>query len=402
LIQPIIPGLTVPMFHLPLIILAVFVCLIVHESGHAITAALNAVPMLSAGISLNVIFPSAFVSLSSVTLKALPPWPRIRIAAGGAWHNILFWALLWFVSFSGITAGAGRALGWLGWRYVGDIGRVVLSIAEDSPLRQHIPSGTLITALDDTKMDSQDAWSDYLLHRESTSASAGWCVSRTWLEEQPKACCVSSSDSNEGLSCFIEPVLGGEARCISPLLVMNPVASGLGDASPSRCDERCALGHQACLRPRQGEQLLRIVVEPPSWISGAQSGVIIWRGPKREVWDQVEIGNFQPRHWTIPLYLPTLISIFFSYLSIVNISLFAFNLVPLAFLDGSEILDACLDLALRAGADVAAESYDPEMISPNPMQWRRLWKDRLRRTVTTSSSVMVFIVVVLTLAREIA
>lgn len=90
----------------------------------------NGVPMLSAGISFNVIFPSAFVSLSSATLKALPPWPRIRIAAGGAWHNILFWALLWFASFSGITAGAGRAVGWLGWRYVGDIGRVVLSIAE--------------------------------------------------------------------------------------------------------------------------------------------------------------------------------------------------------------------------------------------------------------------------------
>jgi Zn-dependent protease len=96
------------------------------------------------------------------------------------------------------------------------------------------------------------------------------------------------------------------------------------------------------------------------------------------------------------------VPLIYSYLSIVNISLFAFNLVPLAFLDGSEVLDACLDMALRAGADVAAESYDPETISPNPVQWRRLWKDRLRHSVIASSSVMVFIVVVLALAREIA
>ena len=82
-------------------------------------------------------------------------------------------------------------------------------------------------------------------------------------------------------------------------------------------------------------------------------------------------------------------------------SLFVFNLLPLPFLDGSELLDACLDLALRVGTDVAAENYDSETISPNPVQSRRLWKNRLRRGVTTFSSVMVLVVAVLTLVREI-
>ncbi|KAF9509756.1 hypothetical protein BS47DRAFT_1348802 [Hydnum rufescens UP504] len=400
-IEPIIPGLTVPLFHLPMIILAVFVCLIVHESGHALSAALNAVPMHSAGISFNVILPGAFVSLSSASMKDLPPWPRIRIASGGAWHNIVFWALLWFASFSGMTAGTGRVVSWLGWKYVGDIGRVVLSIDKNSPLRQHMPIGTLIMTLDDTKMISPVAWSDYLLHPEPPT-SAGWCVSRSWLREQPKACCVSSATSSNEMSCFVESVLGGEGRCLNPLLVMDPAASGPGDVPPSRCDERCALENQVCLRPQQGEELLRIGVEPPPWMPGAHPGIIIWRGPKHEVWDQVEIGNFQPRHWMIPIYLPMLISTFLSYLSIVNISLFAFNLAPLSYLDGCEILDASLDLALKVRPNVRAEDSDPEAISSRSGQWRKLWKDRLRRIVTISSNSMMLVVIVLTLAREIA
>jgi hypothetical protein len=117
---------------------------------------------------------------------------------------------------------------------------------------------------------------------------------RTWDAEQPKACCVSSATSSNELSCFVESVLGGEGRCFNPLLVMDPAASGPGDVPPSRCDERCALENQVCLRPQQGEELLRIGVEPPPWMPGAQSGIIIWRGPKHEVWDQGMRGMAHP------------------------------------------------------------------------------------------------------------
>jgi membrane-associated protease RseP (regulator of RpoE activity) len=96
------------------------------------------------------------------------------------------------------------------------------------------------------------------------------------------------------------------------------------------------------------------------------------------------------------------ISLIYSYLSIVNISLFAFNLVPLSYLDGCEILDASLDLALRVRPNVGAEDSDPEGMSSRSGQWRKLWKDRLRRIVTISSNSMMLVVIVLTLAREIA
>jgi len=70
--------------------------------------------------------------------------------------------------------------------------------------------------------------------------------------------------------------------------------------------------------------------------------VLLWSGPKVEVWEQVQVGTLRPRFRFLPLGLPRTIQIFFEYLQMATLSLYIFNLLPLPFLDGTQLLDALL------------------------------------------------------------
>lgn len=58
----------------------------------------------------------------------------------------------------------------------------------------------------------------------------------------------------------------------------------------------------------------------------------------------VEVGIYQPLSQHLPLWLPTVVSLFFSYLSTLSLSLFFFNLLCLPHLDGFQLLSAIIDL----------------------------------------------------------
>ena len=83
----------------------------------------DSIPLLSAGFSLSIILPAAFVSLSSGALSALQPRARARIACAGAWHNLLLYLLLVILARSNV---AGIVWGAIGYEDVRRFGRVVL------------------------------------------------------------------------------------------------------------------------------------------------------------------------------------------------------------------------------------------------------------------------------------
>ncbi|CAE6469045.1 unnamed protein product [Rhizoctonia solani] len=93
-VQPIIPGVTVPLSHVPILLGALLVSQVIHEAGHAFTAVIESVPINSVGIGLFVCLPSAFVSLGSAAFDKLSPVPRMRIATAGAYHNIVLWLII--------------------------------------------------------------------------------------------------------------------------------------------------------------------------------------------------------------------------------------------------------------------------------------------------------------------
>lgn len=89
----------------------------------------DAVTLHSVGVSLTLVLPSAFVSLSpSLSTYSAPT--KLRIIAAGAWHNLVLCAMIWSASFFG----AGKLWTRVGWKDVSDIGVVVLRVEPVSNL----------------------------------------------------------------------------------------------------------------------------------------------------------------------------------------------------------------------------------------------------------------------------
>ncbi|KAL9935716.1 hypothetical protein V8E36_005293 [Tilletia maclaganii] len=102
ILSPLIPGITVPLWHLFPMLIALLLTQAIHEAGHALAAALSNITPLSSGIALIwPCMPSAFVALPSSALTVfasdidddgdapttLALREQLRILAAGVWHN---------------------------------------------------------------------------------------------------------------------------------------------------------------------------------------------------------------------------------------------------------------------------------------------------------------------------
>ncbi|KAF5381612.1 hypothetical protein D9615_005501 [Tricholomella constricta] len=371
-VKPIIPGVTVPLADLPIILLAVFLAQIVHELGHAIAAAIESVPILSAGLSFTFVIPSAFVSFSPAALDSLAPRARARIIAAGPFHNILLWCVL--VSF-GYTR-LGDVFWSVGYQDLSTLGRIVVGVESKSPLHGYLPSGTLITALDDTVLGSQnvsyDAWTSYL-NQGSTDQNLGWCAGPL---DGGNTCCLTKK--TPGLSCFVSTDTPSTRGCLNPV----PVLTSASKVERCNFTADCP-GLSICVRPDETEKLLRLTVVRP--FVDAKSEVILWSGPREEVWEEVRVGTLLPRTSFLPVSLPYSGEIFWQYLLMATLSLYFFNLLPLPHLDGLQFLNAMLQMALGDRGDETVDVYDLEALV-EPSQGRRRsrwawWKRTLGRLI---------------------
>ncbi|KAF8958412.1 hypothetical protein BDZ97DRAFT_1668560 [Flammula alnicola] len=381
-ITPVIPGVTVPLGHLPVIIVAVFISQVIHELGHTIAAALESLPMIDSGASFTVCIPAAFVSFPTAGMKALPSQARSRIIAAGPFHNIVFWCFLVFITRSGLINLASFVSG---YQNVSNVGKVVIDVNLDSPLSLHLPPGAIITKLDDTSLafpdTPTDVWTEYL-QGTTKGPSLGWCVGRTVLAKSD-ACCTPSLTKPSAFSCFVSPD-DSERGCIDPVPVLTHPHGHSRCTSSDGCPPE-----SACVRPQKESQLMRLTVRPSaSHID--EDTVVLWSGPSAEVWEEgnlvqtVRVGNWVPRIWILPLWLPPLLATFWEYLSMATLSLYFFNLLPLPYLDGAELLHALLDWVFDTKQE--SFSYDIEAFEPGgdyheDTRTRRRWKERIMKYV---------------------
>ena len=123
-----------------------------------------------------MLLPTAFVAFPSHTVAALAPRVRARIAAAGPLLSALLYLVLLFP--------LGRPFLLLGYSDISADGLLVASVNPDSPLASHLPSGALLTALDDFPLAhaQESAWSDYLTAwRPPVSKDWGWCLDTEWF-----------------------------------------------------------------------------------------------------------------------------------------------------------------------------------------------------------------------------
>jgi S2P endopeptidase len=328
-VNPIIPGLTVPLKHLPLILLSLCISQIVHESGHAITAAIHRIPMLAAGASITFMFPAAFVTLPSARVEELSSLDRLRVITSGCYHNLTLWLILLATAWSGI----GRRVLLVGYEDVFVRGLIVTYVEPDSPLSMHLPVGSFLTTLDDLPLNSsRDAWSTYLLEPTPATYKQGWCVDTSRLSDDHQ-CCVDTASSP---SCFVSFENAMEEYCTDPVAILSKIQN--------RCDSSTScLKSQSCIKPRGDQDILRITVNHRG--AGTEDEhIVLWSGPRYEVWEQVQTTYLAPRFGIIPLKLPLVFADFFQYLKLTNLSLYLLNSLPLPALDGSQLLIILLEM----------------------------------------------------------
>ncbi|KAG2038034.1 hypothetical protein BDR03DRAFT_955573 [Suillus americanus] len=365
-VNPIIPGLTVPLKHLPLILLSLCISQIVHESGHAVTAAIHRIPMLAAGASITFMFPAAFVTLPSARVEELYSLDRLRVITSGCFHNLTLWLILLAAAWSGI----GQRILLVGYEDVFTRGLIVTHVEADSPLSMHLPVGSFLTTLDDLPLNSsRDTWSTYLLEPTPAAYKQGWCVDMSRLSDDHQ-CCVDAASSP---SCFVSFESAMEEYCTDPVAVLSKIEN--------RCDSSAScLESQSCIKPRGDRDILRITVMNHEETGPEDERVVLWSGPRYEVWEQVHTTHLAPRFGIVPLGLPLILADFFQYLKLTNLSLYLLNSLPLPALDGSQLLIILLEMVFTGWFHTPSTILDIEALRTRGSRPRERRVQRVLRT----------------------
>ncbi|EJD40993.1 hypothetical protein AURDEDRAFT_169972 [Auricularia subglabra TFB-10046 SS5] len=329
LLKPLIPGVTIPLSEFPLLIIALLASQAFHELGHIVSSALPPAPASLSGVGLAL--QGAFVSLLPHPDDAEYPWARVRNASAGAWHNVLMWLVLWAACHIGLHTAVRGAF----WRDVLPDGLAIISVDYASPLRGHLELGALIVALDDAQLHSLASWKDYLLApTPHPPVDSGWCVESATFSSQPTDCALHPGTAlftPYPLPSFSDP---SQNHCIDPPSVFRDPAAARCASSPS-----CRSPSETCVAPAADTQLLRLQIKEAD-----HGHTIVWKGPWREVFEQVRVGQYVPRVPLMPVWaLPTL-EAFFEYLRSLTLVLALLNLLPLRPLDGGVVLSSLLDI----------------------------------------------------------
>ncbi|KZO94428.1 hypothetical protein CALVIDRAFT_539169 [Calocera viscosa TUFC12733] len=391
-LRPLIPGITIPSSHLPLMLAALFICQSFHEFGHAISAALEDTPLYSVGLALHVVVPTAFVSL---TYKpSTSSTSQLRLASAGALHNVFLWLAFYAIAHSGL----GRLATPIGWTDVSSLGKVVLGYNEATTLDDYMPRGSLVTHLDDTPLGLStqnktkgDPWETFLLSKAPQEQRRGWCIDSSEFVSSSTACC--SEPSTPELACFV-PMSASpseyQGHCLSPLSLFNR-----NNTTPRRCDPSgCPVQH-LCIIPSPEAQLLRITFVD---MERGKERVVVWKGPRSEVWRQVRVGTYLSRTPLIPLWLPDLVNLFISYNLTVTIALYLFNLLPLPLLDGGQVLSSLLDLILGTASSSRDAGETGDVGRPVTERRRR---ERIETSVHWTVGILCIVVGLAVSAKEL-
>ncbi|KIY66327.1 hypothetical protein CYLTODRAFT_491571 [Cylindrobasidium torrendii FP15055 ss-10] len=351
IVQPIIPGVTVPLSHFFPIVASLLFGQVIHEAGHAIAGAVESLPMQSCGLSLLAFLPSAFVAFPSHAIGALDPRSRARVIAAGAWHNAVLWLALLGIGWLKLSY---HILTLVAYEDISNAGRVVVSVGAQSSLKGYLSPGAVITALDDTSLSGGgEPWTEYLT-TPVVPVSTGWCTPSRAFFDAPKTCCLPRASISLD-SCF-KSISGSDRACIDAV----PLLTSSNKTTRCQSDAECG-DDGTCIRPDENAKLLRITML--EYIRGEDPEIILWRGDKEEIWETVTVDILRPRLQIFPSWLPGVVFLFESYMQTITLSLFLLNLLPLPFLDGSQFLYTLLELGWRPPAyDMAAEALDVDAL----------------------------------------
>ncbi|KAJ2335598.1 hypothetical protein GGI00_001276, partial [Coemansia sp. RSA 2681] len=383
-LQPVIPGITMPLGHLWYYLLSLVVCAVVHELGHALAAARSRIRLRSFGLFVLGVYPGAFVDLPRDKLEQAPAIQQLRVVCAGVWHNAVTALLAWLLVHSG-------GLGWVfshsGWTRA-NAGVVVVDVAQSSPLYGRLPLLSTVYRVDDIELYAPANNDSYIPDLFGTSPITRWSSVLTNTKDNRETamagfCAQMADNVDDGLCCEMSPQFPlGESpdadifcfeRYQRPLLRASSMCfdlrNTLARAGPARCqsDQDCSAGaggrqalfgrkgHDIAQSNSQNACVLPSSPYPESRVlrlyyhsfgkKGKSSEMLIYVGSPKALWLEMQVSSLRPRWQWLSCRLPSWTETLFQYILSFSLAFCLLNAIPAWYLDGDHLLRLLLAMA---------------------------------------------------------
>ncbi|XP_059084190.1 membrane-bound transcription factor site-2 protease-like [Tigriopus californicus] len=334
-LQPVMPGVNMPISELGYYFLTLLSCSAFHEAGHAIAAVGEDVRVVGFGFFLMFVLPAAYVNLPTDQLLALRPFQQLKIFAAGIWHNVVLAGFAYLLLLSIPTMS--KAF------YTTNEGLYLTSVGATSSVRgpTGLEPGQIVTSINHhCLVQDSKTWRACLL-QVIGSPDLGHCVpfsmvqdldtSKRHAKSGPEDCC-DVEDSSSSL-CFLSTKNANKsAYCL-------PVRQILEKATPG-CNEtvECASASSICLHVAQtnGTKLVQL--------QRKNEKDFLFVGNPAEIYHGISTSDYIPKHQYLSARLPDMAELFCHYLASFSGALAILNVVPCFFLDGQHMIRVLVDL----------------------------------------------------------
>lgn len=343
-LQPVLPGVNMPLGELGYYFVTLLICSIIHEAGHAVAAVEADVRVLGFGVMVLFALPAAHVDLPTDQLLALRKSRQLRVFAAGVWHNIVLAALAYLALFS--------APGIFAPFFLHGEGIAVASIAHGSAVRgpKGLKVGDAIVAVNDCPVKNVFDWRNCLA-RSIMQPTTSVCMKRELVARLNESaiglkqavaspsevvdCCDSSKASSN--LCFVgESFKAGDWKGHACLPVRNVL-----EQSRSRCNATALCGEDSfCMRPSLGNSSRLLQMQRSN---GAKLD-FLFVGSPAEVYQGVDVTDYVPRSPSAPVRLPSMMELLAHYVASFSGALAVLNVVPCFMLDGQHMARVLVDI----------------------------------------------------------
>ncbi|XP_064618004.1 membrane-bound transcription factor site-2 protease-like [Liolophura sinensis] len=339
-LTPVMPGVNLPASQITYYLLTLLVCGILHEVGHAVAAVREQVRVNGFGIFVLLLYPGAYVDLSTEHLQIISPLRQLRIYCAGVWHNfiivlasVIFLFVLPWLLVPFYTVGNAVVLT-----------HVLENSAVSGPLGLAV--GDHVTSIGDCRVTSVEDWQT-CIRVSLQERNSGYCMSLALIDKwdtatkslsdvPAKDCCNRTSSTH---LCF-----SYHTRASPDLKYACLPARSTTDRPPCKLHSDCFTPNldMACVLPATDNttKLLRVFHgrKPP----------LLFLGHPLDLHYSVGVSNYVPASAFIPINLPYVLETFCKYLISLSGALIILNVVPCYALDGQWICHAFIELSLRS------------------------------------------------------
>ncbi|KAK4881765.1 hypothetical protein RN001_005084 [Aquatica leii] len=342
IVEPIIPGINLPLSELGYYSVTLIFCSIVHEIGHALAAVKEDVHLVNVGVIVLFVIPVAYVNINIEKLTALNPWKTLRILCAGVWHNIVL-AFVVFLIYIIMSYAFSTVF------YV-DNGIYITHVEPNSPLAgpRGLYAGDIITNINDCVVRDEISWTECLVN--TWNNKPGFCVTTDLVHsvdesipifELPNGAYDCCGPTKKDWLCF-EYADNNDGILELPPHMCLPARKVL-ETSNYFCDLTTQIcpNNYHCIYPLlpNATTLLKIkLIQKPD---------VIYIGHPLDVLHATHVSPYIPRYlFTTPLIADTTMKLL-KYIILFSLGLALVNVMPCIYMDGHHITNLLTQIVLK-------------------------------------------------------